>query len=40
LVTAGLLPGVPVDPLGFPYVIGSDGKSHLDPNSSIQEPKP
>ena len=40
LVTAGLLPGVPVDSLGFPYVIGSDGKSHLDPNSSIEEPKP
>ena len=40
LVKAGLLPGVPVDPLGFPYVIGSDGKSHLDPNSSIEEPKP
>lgn len=40
LVTTGLLRGVPVDPLGFPYVIGPDGKSHLNPESSIEQLKP
>ena len=40
LVTTGLLRGVPVDPLGFSYVIGSDGKSHLNPESSIEQLKP
>jgi hypothetical protein len=35
LVAAGLLPHVPVDPLGFPYVIGTDGKSHLNPESPV-----
>jgi tetratricopeptide (TPR) repeat protein len=39
LVTAGLLPGVPVDPLGFPYLVGRDGRSHLDPASPIEPPK-
>ena len=36
---AGLLPGIPVDPAGYPYVIGYDGKSHLAPESPVQEPK-
>jgi tetratricopeptide (TPR) repeat protein len=40
LYRAGLLPSAPLDPLGFPYIIGADGKSHLDPNSPAEEPKP
>lgn len=40
LVTAGLLRGFPVDPLGFPYVIGADGESRLNPDSSIPQLKP
>lgn len=40
LAAAGLIRGIPVDPLGFPYVISSEGKSHLNPQSSIGEPKP
>jgi hypothetical protein len=40
LVAAGLVGGLPIDPLGFPYVIGSDGKSHLNPNSPMEELKP
>lgn len=40
MVAAGLLPGVPVDPVGFPYVIGADGKSHLNPDSPVELPKP
>jgi len=40
LVEAGLLPGVPLDPLGFPYVIGTDIKSHLNPKSPIGQPNP
>lgn len=37
---AGLVHGIPVDPLGFPYVIGPDGKSRLNSASPIQPPKP
>jgi hypothetical protein len=37
---AGLLPGIPVDPDGIPYVIGPDGKSHLDPRSTVKIPPP
>lgn len=40
LVAAGLLRGFPVDPLGFPYVIGANGESHLNPDSSIPQLKP
>jgi hypothetical protein len=40
LVAAGLIPGIPLDPLGFPYVIGKDGKSHLGPNSPVEQTKP
>jgi hypothetical protein len=36
---AGMLPGIPVDPDKFPYVIGPDGKSHLDPRSTVKIPK-
>jgi hypothetical protein len=32
---AGLLRGTPVDPAGFPYVLGPDGKSRLSPKSTI-----
>jgi len=39
MVAAGMLPFVPVDSIGFPYVIGPDGKSHLNPDSPI-EPDP
>lgn len=35
LVSAGLLPGVPVDPSGAPYVLGADGKSKLNPKSVV-----
>jgi hypothetical protein len=36
MVAARLLPGVPVDSVGFPYVIGPDGKSHLNPESPVE----
>jgi len=36
---AGLIPGIPVDVDGFPYVFGPDGKSHLDPQSTVVIPK-
>jgi len=32
---AGLLPGIPVDPVGVPYVLGPDGKSRLNPASPL-----
>jgi hypothetical protein len=32
---AGVLNGIPVDPDGLPYRFGPDGKSHLDPRSTI-----
>jgi hypothetical protein len=32
---AGLVRGIPVDPDGFPYIFGTDGKSQLDPRSSV-----
>lgn len=35
LVAAGMLPGIPVDSVGFAYVIGPDGKSHLNPDSPV-----
>ncbi len=37
---AGLLGGVPVDPEGYPYVLGPDGKSRLNPNSPVVIPPP
>jgi hypothetical protein len=35
LQQAGLLGGTPVDPMGYPYVLGPDGKSRLSPKSTI-----
>ena len=35
LVRAGLLPGSPVDPAGYPYVLGPGGKVLLHPSSPI-----
>jgi hypothetical protein len=37
---AGLLGGIPLDPEGYPYVFGADGKSGVDPNSPIVIPAP
>jgi hypothetical protein len=37
LVQAGLLPRLPVDPLGFPYVFGPDGKAALNLDSPLLE---
>jgi hypothetical protein len=36
---AGLILGNPVDPAGFPYEFGPDGKSALQPQSPIEIPK-
>ncbi len=36
LVDAAMLKGVPVDPDGFPYAFGPDGKSQLDSKSTIK----
>jgi hypothetical protein len=33
---AGLLRGIPVDPAGYPYIFGPDGKSSLDPSSPLK----
>jgi tetratricopeptide (TPR) repeat protein len=35
LVTRGLLAGLPVDPTGFPYRMGPEGKVHLDSESTV-----
>ena len=35
LVEAAIIKGVPLDPDGFPYAFGPDGKSQLDPNSTV-----
>jgi tetratricopeptide (TPR) repeat protein len=37
LVQAGLLPRLPVDPLGYPYVFGPDGKAALNLDSPLLE---
>jgi len=37
LVQAGLLPRVPVDPAGYPYVFGPDGKAVLNLDSPLLE---
>jgi hypothetical protein len=37
LVQAGLLPRLPVDPMGFPYVFGPDGKAVLNIDSPLLE---
>jgi hypothetical protein len=36
MVAAGMLPFEPVDSIGFPYVIGPEGKSHLNPDSPVE----
>jgi tetratricopeptide (TPR) repeat protein len=35
LVEAGMIKGVPLDPDGFPYAFGPDGKSQLDSKSTV-----
>lgn len=35
---AGLLRGIPIDPDGYPYTFGPDGKSQLSPQSSVVIP--
>jgi len=35
MVDSGILSGIPVDSDGLPYRIGLDGKSHLDPRSTV-----
>jgi hypothetical protein len=37
LVQAGLLPRLPADPMGFPYVFGPDGKAVLNIDSPLLE---
>jgi hypothetical protein len=37
LVQVGLLPRLPVDPMGFPYVFGPDGKAALNLDSPLLE---
>jgi hypothetical protein len=37
LIQAGLLPRLPVDPMGFPYVFGPDGKAVLNIDSPLLE---
>jgi hypothetical protein len=37
LVQAGLLPRLPVDPMGYPYVFGPDGKVALNLDSPLLE---
>lgn len=36
---AGLLPGIPIDPAGFPYEFDSEGKAHLNSKSTFEMPK-
>jgi tetratricopeptide (TPR) repeat protein len=35
LISTGMIAGAPVDPEGFPYVFGPDGKAQLNPKSPI-----
>jgi len=37
MVQAGLLRGVPGDPLGFAYLFTEDGKAELNPDSPLLE---
>ncbi|HKV47457.1 MAG TPA: hypothetical protein VJN69_05155 [Candidatus Acidoferrales bacterium] len=39
LRVVGLLPGIPVDPAGFPYEFDADGKAQLNPKTTFQMPK-
>jgi hypothetical protein len=36
---AGFLRGIPLDPEGYPYMLGPDGKTSLDPHSPVEIPK-
>lgn len=40
LRAAGFLTGIPLDPEGYPYVFGADGKFRLNPQSPIIIPAP
>jgi hypothetical protein len=40
LVDAGLIRGIPLDPVGYPYIFGADGQSKLDPASPVVIPAP
>jgi hypothetical protein len=40
LVSAGFLPEVPVDPEGYTYVLGRDGKVKLNPRSPLAQQRP
>jgi len=40
LVNAGLIPGAPVDPLGFVYVFDADGFAQLNPASPLAKDQP
>lgn len=39
LQNSGFVRGAPVDPAGYPYVLGRDGKAGLDPRSPVRIPK-
>lgn len=39
LRAAGFLPGIPVDPAGYPYEIGADGKARLNSRTTFVMPK-
>ncbi len=39
LVQAGLLPRIPSDPDGYPYVLGEGGKAELNLDSPMLEEK-
>lgn len=39
LRSVGFLPGIPVDPAGFPYEIGPDGKARLNSSTTFVMPK-
>jgi tetratricopeptide (TPR) repeat protein len=39
LIRAGLMRGVPVDPMGHAYVLDGDGKAQLDPDSPLAKKK-
>ena len=40
LVQAGMLRGIPADPVGYPYVLGKSGEAELNPKSSLAEKEP
>ncbi len=36
LVESGILPGAPLDPAGYPYVLTPDGQAHINPSSPVR----